>query len=290
MKPINEVRTAFAELPPKITNKQIADATGLTLHGVRNWVYDKELFADFPPELPETGPRGVKFRDRDLVLTWIVDRFGGEDTASGPRDVAEAARRARPRRAKMDSKDLARTLGISVRGVNYYASAYSSEKTDTPFPEPDENGERDWPAVREWILHNAERERKPSKTSTRDARGLTAREQEVLELVQGAENAGTTVTPAWLAEQLGLKTTDSANRLLRAIEPHRGQTADRLRPTALAEAVGTTTDMLKYYAKTYGNDPDDPFPAKDANSARSVTEVKEWIERRERAAKGGRRS
>lgn len=285
MKSLDEVKAAFALLPQRVTLKQIADATDRELDSVRNWVYDKT--AGFPPDVPPPGDRGTKLRDRDEVLSWYENQpFAATEegsTPSGPRNVAETARRARPRHAKLDTKDLARTLGITVRGVNYYAATYSAEKSENPFPEPDEQGQRDWPAVRTWILENAERDRKPSKPSTRDERGLTAREREVLELVQAADAEGQVVTVPWLTEKLGLKSADSARRLLRAIEQHRGPGASKMmRPAALAEAAGTTTDMLKYYAKTFSAG-EDPFPAKNANSERNVDDVKAWIERRKKA-------
>ncbi|MFE4263376.1 hypothetical protein [Streptomyces sp. NPDC056883] len=283
MKSLDEVKAAFALLPERVTLKQIADATGRELDSVRNWVYDKS--AGFPPDVPPPGLRGTKLRDRDQVLAWYESQpFAADDsTIGGPRNVAETARRARPRHAKMDTKDLARTLGITVRGVNYYGSAYSADKSENPFPEPDEQGLRDWSEVRTWILDNAERDRKPSKPSTRDERGLTTREREVLELVQAADAEGQDVTVPWLTDKLGLKSADSARRLLRAIEQHRGPGASKmLRPVALAEAAGTTTDMLKYYAKTFSAGAD-PFPAKNANSERNVDDVKAWIERRKKA-------
>ncbi|MEV6956570.1 hypothetical protein [Streptomyces sp. NPDC051183] len=283
MKSLDEVKAAFALLPERVTLKDIATATGRELDSVRNWVYDKT--AGFPPDIPPPGTRGTQLRDRDQVLAWYESQpFAADSTTGGPRNVAESARRARPRKAKMDTKDLARTLGITVRGVNYYASAYSADKSETPFPEPDEKGQRDWPAVRTWILENAERDRKPSTPSTRDDRGLTAREREVLEIVQAADAEGQDVTPQWLADKLGVKSVDSARRLLRAIEKHRGSAAAKMmRPAALAEAAGTTTDMLKYYAKTFGPDRADPFPPKNANGERNVDDVKAWIKRRRNA-------
>lgn len=282
MKSLDEVKAAFDLLPQRVTIKQIADATGRELDSVRNWVYDKT--AGFPPDVPPTGDRGTKYRDRDAVFNWYKEQsFAAAEegsTPSGPRNVAETARRARPRHAKMDAKDLARTLGITVRGVNYYAATYSAEKSENPFPEADAQGQRDWSEVRTWIIENAERDRKPSKPSSRDERGLTAREREVLELVQAADAEGKAVTVPWLTERLGLKNPDSARRLLRAIDQHRGPDASKmLRPAALAEAAGTTTDMLKYYAKTFTAG-EDPFPAKNANSERNVDDVKAWIERR----------
>ncbi|MEU3904189.1 hypothetical protein AB0F20_10255 [Streptomyces goshikiensis] len=284
MKSLDEVKAAFALLPERVTLKQIADATDRELDSVRNWVYDKT--ADFPKDVPPPGPRGTKLRDRDAVLAWYeAQPFAAQDTTiGGPRNIAETARRARPRHAKMDTKDLARTLGITVRGVNYYAAAYTPEKSENPFPAADENGQRDWPAVRSWILENAERDRKPSTPSTRDERGLTAREQEVLQLVQDADARGEDVTVSWLTDKLGLKSADSARRLLRAIEKHRGPAASKmLRPVGLAEAANTTTDMIQYYAKTYGPDSADPFPAKNANGERNVDDVTAWIKRRQQA-------
>ncbi|MFE7135901.1 hypothetical protein ACFVIM_34125, partial [Streptomyces sp. NPDC057638] len=277
MPTLDEVLKALDKLPDRITNGDIAKATGRTIHGVRNWIYQTDKYPGFPDEDPPAGPRGTAYRKRDDVRAWYEENFPEDSTGpTGPTGIAETARRARPRHARMDSRELARILNITPRGVNYYATAYSPERSDHPFPQADENGERDWKEVRAWIIDNAERERKAPKPTTRDARGLSAREQEALALVQEAEAAGTTVTPSWLAEQLDLKTVDSANRLLRAIAPHRTSGAERLRGAALAEAAGVSTDMIKYYVKTYGPSAEDPFPAADEGGTRSVSEVYAW--------------
>ncbi|MER6913938.1 hypothetical protein ABT354_19885 [Streptomyces sp. NPDC000594] len=289
MPTLDDVLKAFDELPDRITNSDIAKATGRTIHGVRNWIYQPEKYPGFPGEDPPPGPRGTAYRKRDDVRAWYEENFPEDSTGpTGPTGIAETARRARPRHARMDSRELARILNITPRGVNYYATAYSPERSDNPFPQADDNGERDWKEVRAWIIDNAERERKAPKPTTRDARGLSAREQEALALVQEAEAAGTTVTPSWLAEQLDLKTVDSANRLLRAIAPHRTPGAERLRGAALAKAASVSTDMIKYYAKTYGPSAEDPFPPADEGGTRSVSEVKAWIKRRENAPRARR--
>lgn len=293
MTKIDDLKAAFAKLPERITLNDISRSTGRTLHSVRNWAYDDQQFPEFPPALSPPGPRGVKYRDRDAVLEWLLRQaFITDDNAAGPQAIAERARRARPRKVKMTTRELGGVLGVTVRAVNYYAKQYSAEKTDDPFPEPDENGEREWQAVRTWLLRHASSERQPSNppTKTRDERGLTAREQEVLALVQAADAEGTPVTPAWLTQELQLRSTDSARRLLRAVEPHRTKLRGRARPTALARAIGISLDMLKYYVNTYTEHEGDPFPPQDVNGTRDVEEVRAWVRRREAAAGGRRRS
>ncbi|MFD8316304.1 hypothetical protein [Kitasatospora purpeofusca] len=286
MKSLGEVKAAFAKLPARVTIQQIATGTGRTVFGVRNWIADKSL--GFPEEDPPPGPRGVKYRLNHKVVEWYEKQsFATAERPTGPGEVAERARIARPRQARMNTRELGHTLGLTDDGVNYYSKTYTPANSEDPFPEIGTDGLRDWPEVREWILRRAEAGRTPSREPERDELGLTPRQREALDIVLEAAQQDQTVSPETLAERLGLKSPDSAARLLRDIEEHVPEgrrwrpSGGRHRPAALADAVGISRDMVKYYAKTFtAANSEDPFPAPDENNTRDEAEVKAWIERR----------
>ncbi|MGA5820015.1 hypothetical protein ACPC54_19385 [Kitasatospora sp. NPDC094028] len=291
MKSLDEVKAAFAKLPPRVTLQQIAGATGRTIYGVRNWVADESLEIPFPPEDPPPGPRGVKYRQNQAVVDWYEKQpFATAERRTGPGEVAERARIARPRQARMNARELGHTLGLTEDGVNYYAKTYTPADSDDPFPEKDGEGMREWNDVRAWIIRRAQVDRTPSKKPERDELGLTPRQREALDIVLEADQKDENVSPEALAERLGLRSPDSAARLLRDIEEHVPEnrrwrpSGGRHRPTALAKALNISRDMVKYYAKNFtAANSDDPFPAPDENNTRDLAEVKAWLKRREDA-------
>ncbi|MEJ8654828.1 hypothetical protein WKI65_44020 [Streptomyces sp. MS1.AVA.3] len=230
MRSIEEVRAAFSELPERVTLRQIADATGRTLYGVKNWVYHEP---SFPPEEGPAGPRGVKYRNRDRVLQWLLKQ---PFMTTYVRDQDETLRRARA--ADVSSRKRLNTAQISeLLGLSAQAGAVNKLARRKQIPPADADGLRQWGAVVKWLERREEQSRRSPVASTRDDRGLTAREQEVLALVDAAAEAGVEVTSAWLAGELGLKSHDSAARLLRAVAPHR-----ETRPARKSRATGSAGD------------------------------------------------
>ncbi|MFF9785648.1 hypothetical protein [Streptomyces nigrescens] len=296
MKSLDEVRAAFAKLPPDVTAKEIAEATGRA--HIWNWSDPTKGFTGFPaPKEPVSRP---PVRDRDAVLEWYEKQPFAQPDRRGPRDLTDAIRAARPTTSHLSASELAKVLGITRRAVNKYADRYTPDKTTDPFPQADSEGTRSWSAVRAWLLrHHDPLPKAGSWTAVRewllrnqadgteskagrvfvDELGLTVGQRDLVERARVATAAGVSVPAEWLAELLSLDDPKQASQLMRgtgAVSPP----VRRLKPTALARELGVSLETVKYYAKTRTPEKTaDPFPEKDSSSARDVAEVRAWFER-----------
>jgi hypothetical protein len=287
------LRQAFAELPSQITVIEIAAVTGRTETGVQNWV---DSYEDFPPVV---GRRNrFHLRDRHRVLKWLLNHPNLlDENRRGPQDVGKRARAARPSSELLTVKETAEALGVTREAVQYYASSFTPETTNDPFPPATRQGRasiRSWPAVRSWLLrrddplpsgevswqelrswllavHELE---KDEPVQGRDDQGLTFAQRDVLERVRVATAQGHTVPDEWTAEVLGLDSLDTAET------PDAGPAAAvRLTPSDLARELDISIGSLRGYERRYPAGCRDPFPAKDARSARDVEEVRAWLSR-----------
>ncbi|WP_372412546.1 hypothetical protein [Streptomyces luteireticuli] len=294
MKSPRDVEKAFAELPQRITTKQIAQATGRTTAGVGNWINNKKL--GFPgPSGPPSGR--TQLRDRDEVLAWYIKQpFSGTERR-GPRDVTAAARSARPERTRLSVAEIAGILQVSPRAVQYHmtperdtdpfppADAHGDRewaavrawllRRDAPLPDPTPDGGREWPKVRAWLLavHDQEQD---EDSAPRDEAGLTYGQRDVLERARVALAEGEDVPLQWLAEVTGLDDLGEVERLVREGSWPPG-TPDRLRPTALATELGITRHKLRHLAEKHTGS--NPFPEPDETGARDTAQVRAWLKR-----------
>ncbi|OEV11520.1 hypothetical protein [Streptomyces nanshensis] len=158
MKSPPEVIEAFAAFPQLVSTKQIAAATGRSIPGVQNWV----SLPGFPGSPSREGR--TKLRDKDAVLAWYLKQPFASTDRRGPRGLAEAARNAAPHRDRLTDAETARALKVTPATVRYYANTYTPESSAAPFPEADEDGRREWVAVRDWLLRYS-RSGRPVSTS-----------------------------------------------------------------------------------------------------------------------------
>ncbi|MFF8994467.1 hypothetical protein ACF09H_31995 [Streptomyces sp. NPDC014983] len=293
MKSRQEVIDAFAELPEHITTRDIANATGRGVPGVQNWITHDPTFPG------ESAPRKgrTRYRSNPKVLAWYLEQpFAGDDRF-GPRALGAIARQVRPELERMTVTELAKVLGVTPAAVRHHITNNQPGECTDPFPEADEFGKRSWPQVRSWLLRHDDPLPEPGDDGTRDwaevrawlmrnlegeshpdTEGLTPGQRDLVERARAAERAGVKVPAEWLSEVLGIKDTRTIGRLLRGAPRRTAPT--RLRPTALARALGLTVSQVKHFERTYVSEHyDDPFPSKDENSARDVQEVRKWLAR-----------
>ncbi|MFJ4680569.1 hypothetical protein [Kitasatospora sp. NPDC088783] len=242
MKDLDDVVTAFRALPPRVTRDQIAAATGRTADSVRvNW----SSAPGFPPALDDGT------RDRDAVLAWYREQAFADPGHRGVPKTYARVGEVRPFAVLLTPGQIAQLLHLAdSRGIAYYYSRYVPQSGEMAFPSADERGLRPWPAVREWLL-----------TRRVSLRG----EHRPLPLPPGAD-------ARWLSAETGLD-EDTSRAVLEAT------TGTRLGRGPLAELLGTTPEKIKYYAKTYGPDSADPFPAPDERRTRSVADTRAWLAR-----------
>ncbi|WP_327359731.1 hypothetical protein [Streptomyces sp. NBC_01304] len=296
----DEVTAAFAQLPDKVTTKQIAEATGRK--HIHNWSDPSKGFVGFPAGTREGR---TVYRDKDAVLKWYLQQSFAQPNRRGRRDLPEAVRSARPVQTHLTSGEIAETLGITRRAVNKYADHYTSDTAD-PFPLPDPDGERSWSAVRAWLLRHNDPLPKaggdgelpwaqlrswllrnhddtyelPTGRAFTDELGLTLGERDLLERARLAQASGVEVSAQWLAETLG-QDEDTVGQLT-AEASQAPAPALRMRPAGLARSLGLTADGVTYWAKTRTPGvSSDPFPAADADGKRSWSAVHAWLQRRD---------
>lgn len=287
------IQKAFAKLPVQITVPDIATATGRTESGVHNWI---DAYDSFPPTEGQQGRFHV--RSRDKVLDWLQQHPNLlDERRRGPQDLAQRARAARPSAESLTVKETAEVLGVTREAIQYYAASAKPGLSSDPFPPATRQGKislRSWPAVRSWILRRNDPlpsnaaswqelrtwllavhdQEKNDPNPGRDEQGLTYAQRDVLERIRVATAQGHTVPDEWTAEVLGLDSLDAAET------PDAGPAAAvRLTPSELAAELGITIGSLRGYARRYPADCRDPFPAKDARSARDVQEVRNWLSR-----------
>ncbi|MER0477055.1 hypothetical protein ABR737_01550 [Streptomyces sp. Edi2] len=283
MKPLTDIRAAFAALPEDIDTDQIAEATGRQRASVlRNWAQD--------PTFPSgtRGPDGTRLRKKKAVLAWIEKQpFAQRENPPGPRNLAERARALPPLALRLSVSEMAEVLGVVRQAVNYYAANYRPGTTDRPFPAADGKRRRSWPEVRAWILDQDPQTAEQTPLAEWLAAQLKIRTKTAEALLtdpQAAEGAGLVEQ---LATRLGIG-TQTAEALLKANVPalvpaparkRRQPAPGRMLMAPLARAVGIGRGSLYNYASNHTLDSDDPFPAADDDGARDLEEVRAWLTR-----------